>query len=226
MNNIKETLLDIFFPKFCLGCDREGEYLCSDCKACLEISENIFCLCRKPKIILKDGKCKDCQSHYLNGLYFPLSYQKTLVKKLINHFRNKPYIKDLAYPLSNLIIDHFLLLEKEENFFKDRVIIPLPINKKKRKKIGYNPNNEIAKNLSFTLQIPSINCLKKNRSNYFLTEQKKEIKDKKVFLVTGLYKEGLPMKKAAKTLKENGTKEVWGIAVARGIEIDFKEKNW
>jgi len=31
LNKIKEWLLDILFPRFCLGCGREGTYICKDC---------------------------------------------------------------------------------------------------------------------------------------------------------------------------------------------------
>ena len=184
---IKEILLNIFFPKFCLGCGKEGSYLCSDCKACLDLSEHLFCLCQKPKIIEKDGKCNKCQSHPLNGLYFPLSYQKSLSRKIINSFRKEPYIKELSSPLSDLIIDHFLLLEKEENFFKNKIIIPLPVTSKEEKKIGYNPNKEIAKKLSYSLNLPFVNLLEKdNKNNYYLTRNKEKIKNKKVLIVTVL----------------------------------------
>jgi predicted amidophosphoribosyltransferase len=214
MDKIKEKLINIFFPKFCLGCGREGSYLCEDCQACLDISENIFCLCEKPKILNKDGKCDQCHPLFLDGLYFPLSYQKTLSKKIIDNFRKEPYIRELSHPLAELIIDHFLLLEKEENFFKDKTITFLPITKNEEKKIGYNPNEEIAKDLSLFLEIPLFEYLEKKKKE-IKTKKEKKIKSEKIFLVTTLYKKGVLMNKAAKILKENGAKEVWGIAVAR-----------
>ncbi len=35
---MKNFLLDLLFPKFCLSCQKEGSYLCQDCQSCLEIS--------------------------------------------------------------------------------------------------------------------------------------------------------------------------------------------
>jgi len=32
LNKIKEGIIDILLPKFCIGCGREGEYICKDCE--------------------------------------------------------------------------------------------------------------------------------------------------------------------------------------------------
>ena len=57
--NVKTFLLDLFFPKFCLGCQKEGTYLCDDCRMLLDIAEFDYCLCdTKPVRItsVPDGK--------------------------------------------------------------------------------------------------------------------------------------------------------------------------
>jgi competence protein ComFC len=113
---IKDFILDIIFPKFCIGCEKEETYLCEDCKSCLEISEQIFCLCEKPNRLIQDGKCNKCRFKKLDGLYFAVSYQNQLVKKLIHQFKYEPLIKELSKPLADLIISHFLLLNKVDSF--------------------------------------------------------------------------------------------------------------
>ena len=104
LNNIKKALLNTLFPKFCLGCQKEGTYLCQDCQACLDISESYFCLCPQPKRLTKVGKCEICKDKSLDGIYSAVSYQNQLVKKLIKYFKEEPYLKELADPLSDLII--------------------------------------------------------------------------------------------------------------------------
>lgn len=47
IEKIKEFSLELLFPSFCLGCKKEGTYLCHDCKSTLEISEYNYCLCNK-----------------------------------------------------------------------------------------------------------------------------------------------------------------------------------
>ena len=52
MLKTKEFLLDLFFPKLCLGCQKEGLYLCDDCRALLDVSEYNYCLCDSKPIRL------------------------------------------------------------------------------------------------------------------------------------------------------------------------------
>ena len=148
MNKIKDFLLDLFFPRFCLGCGKEKTYLCEDCKATLGILEEQYCLCNKNPIRLpspphqnlwrgrKTGKCKKCYSKKLSGLYYALSYQENpLTKKLIQQFKYPPYIKEFAKPLSSLIIEHFLLSSKNiKQILKGGILIPIPLTQKKLKK--------------------------------------------------------------------------------------------
>jgi len=167
LKKIKKFLLDILFPKFCLGCKKEGEYLCEDCKATLEISEFQYCLCSKsPKRVIvyppapersdgKRGKCPKCQSKKLNGLYFALPYKSPLIKELIKKFKYKPFAKEISNTLASLILDHFLLIGKNaQKDFADFLIIPVPLDKSREKWRGFNQATEIGKKLSQYLKIP------------------------------------------------------------------------
>ncbi|MCX6764259.1 MAG: ComF family protein [Candidatus Nealsonbacteria bacterium] len=231
---IKNFLLDILFPKFCFNCKKEGIYLCEDCKSCLEISENVFCLCETPQRPSFGGKCPKCSFKKLDGLYFALSYQNKTVKKLIHQFKYEPFIKDLSENLADLIIAHFQTLNKGEKDFEGKILIPIPLTKKKLKNRGFNQAEEIAKKLSEKLKIPVIaDCLIKVKENLpqmelslkerqenikgvFEIIKKEKIQGKKIMLVDDVYTTGSTMEEAAKTLKESEAKEVFGVVVARG----------
>lgn len=230
LKKLKNIILDIFFPCFCLNCNQEGNYLCQDCQATLEILEDNFCLCQKSKRLTNAGKCQKCQSRKLNGLYFALSYQNYLVKKIIQKFKHEPYIKDLSKTLSSLIITHFILLSHnfDNNTIKEKfskfILIPVPLYKKKLKKQGFNQAEEIGKELVKFLKIPFINnnlikiketLPKENIKGVFLIKDKNELKDKKILLINDVYKTGSTMEECARILKEAGAREVWGIAAAR-----------
>ena len=104
---------------------------------------------------------------------------------------------------------------------------------KKLKIRGYNQSEELAKELSKILQIPVIsdNLIKikstkpqmelskvereKNLENAFAIKNPEEFSGKKIFLVDDVYTTGSTMEECAKILKENGIKDVWGIALAR-----------
>jgi len=215
--NIKNFLLDLFFPKFCFSCHREGEYLCLDCQATLEISG----IHQKEKL------------SNLNDLYFATDYQKPLVKNLIQRFKYEPFIKELAKPLTSLIIEHFQLLDQKPDF-SDFVLIPVPLEKKKLKWRGFNQAEEIGKELSEFLNIEILNNVliktketlpqvelsdeerKENIKGAFSCQHPELVKNRKILLVDDVYTTGSTMEEAARVLKKSGAKEVIGIVIARG----------
>jgi len=215
--NIKNFLLDLFFPKFCFSCHREGEYLCLDCQATLEISG----IHQKEKL------------SNLNDLYFATDYQKPLVKNLIQRFKYEPFIKELAKPLTSLIIEHFQLLDQKPDF-SDFVLIPVPLEKKKLKWRGFNQAEEIGKELSEFLNIEILNNVliktketlpqvelsdeerKENIKGAFSCQHPELVRERKVLLVDDIYTTGSTMAECARVLKKSGAKEVIGIVIARG----------
>ena len=233
---IKDFLLNLFFPCFCLGCQKEGVWLCQDCLATLDILENFYCLCIKnPRMMAKPGKCKKCHSRKLSGLYFALPYQENpLTKNLIQRFKYPPYLKDLSGSLSALIIKHFLLSEQNtEEVFKDSALVPIPLDKNKIKRRGFNQAEEIAENLSEFLKIPLVsnNLIKikktlpqvglseeerqENLKGAFFCKAPEEIKGNNILLVDDVYTTGATMEECARVLKKSGAKEIWGIVIAR-----------
>ena len=232
-------ILDTLFPKFCLGCQREGSYLCEDCWALLDIAEHNYCLCEKSPVRLpagqKSGKCNRCSDKRLAGLYFALPYkEKHLTKKLIYQFKYQPYLKDLAKTLSAILIEHFIKTQKNtDEIWENGILIPVPIHKNKLKIRGYNQSEELAKELAKVLQIPVIlnNLVKirhtqsqmelskeereRNLKDAFEIKNPAELAGKKIFLVDDVYTSGSTMAECAGVLRKAGAKTVWGICIAR-----------
>jgi len=235
INSIKKFIFDLFFPRFCINCGKEGSYLCQDCFYLIEILEEQYCpFCLRPKVV-SDGKtCNYCKSlKKLTGLFCAASYDNFIVKKMINQFKYEPYIKDAAEPLSSLIISHLTNLNKGDNF-QDFILIPVPLEKRKLKKRGFNQAEEIAKELSKNFKIPVFNnTLIKTKSTPAQVELEKTkrqenikgvfscqkielIKNKKILLIDDVFTTGATLEECARILKEAGAKEVWGMVVARG----------
>jgi len=233
--SIKNFLLDLLFPKFCISCGKDGSYLCQNCFSLIDILERQYCpFCSRPKIVIDGKTCNFCnRSKSLNGLYCAASYNNFIVKKLINQFKYEPYIKELSKPLSSLIVTHLINLDKVENF-QDYILVPIPLHKKKLKKRGFNQASEIAKELSENLKIPVFNDaliktkqtpaqvnLKKeereeNIKGVFLCQKPELVMGKKILLIDDIFTTGSTMEQCARLLKEAGAKVVWGIIVARG----------
>ena len=225
MSKIKEFILDLFFPCFCLGCNKEGTYLCEDCKSTLELLERRYCLCDSQATHISNkeikGTCNKCSSKNLSGLYFALSFkERALTRKLIHFLNKEPYcLKDLSKSLALLLIDHFYLIEKDpKEILRKGILIPIPLKEKEMRRLGYSPAEEIAKELSQILHAPiSLNNLtrKKQPDKGFTFKDLNRIKDKIVFLVDDIYTIKSPMEKVADSLCDVGAKEVWGLTIAR-----------
>jgi competence protein ComFC len=236
----KDFLLDLLFPKFCLGCKKEGIYLCDDCRALLDIAEYNYCLCDQNPSRLppeqKSGKCNKCQDKRLSGLYFALPYkEKPITKTLIHQFKYQPYLKDLSKTLANILIEHLILSRKNtDDIWENSVLIPVPLDKNKIRARGYNQSEELAKELGKVISVPVVlNVLikiKPTKPQMELSKEKREknlvdafmvknpsaiAQGKKIFLVDDVYTTGSTMNECAKVLRQAGAKQVWGIAIAR-----------
>jgi len=218
---IKNFLLNILFPKFCLNCQREGSYLCADCQALLPVS----------------GFHQTCPEGCLKDLYFPLSYQNPLVKNLIRQFKYEPFIKELDMTLASLIIAHFELLDNKPDF-QDFILLAIPLEKRRLKWRGYNQAAAISEELASSsgpfsnlsvlndiliktkktpTQVEIDNALRKeNVKGVFSCQNPRAIQGKKILLVDDVYTTGATMLECARVLKEAQAKEIVGIVVARG----------
>ena len=116
----------------------------------------------------------------------------------------------------------------------ESVLIPIPAHKKRRKVRGFNQtevigemiakkmrwqykNNVLVKN---RLTIPQASLERKkrlrNQKGSFKTVGLKGIgKDKQVFLFDDVWTTGATIKEAAKVLKRNGLKNVWGLTIVK-----------
>lgn len=214
---IKNFLLDVLFPKFCLICKKEGDFLCQDCESLLSVS----------------GFHQKYSTSNLKDLYFAATYQNKFLQNLILQFKYEPFVKELAKPLSSLIITHFQLMVNPPNF-SDFLLVPVPQSKKKFKIRGFSPAEEIGKALSNSLKIPLVSdCLMKiketapqvelsdeerreNVKGVFFCQNQDKIKNRKILLLDDVYTTGSTMEECAKVLKSSGAKEVVGIVIARG----------
>lgn len=171
----KQFLFDLLFPKLCVGCGREGEYLCQDCLGTIDILEYQSCPgCGKR---VADGKtCQICYGKTkLNGLYFASSYQNPLIKKMIRQLKYEALAREFAKSLAFLIITHFQTINKRVEDFSNFILIPIPLDKKRLKTRGFNQAREIAKELADFLKIPLLcDVLIKQKSTPSQTSLNKE----------------------------------------------------
>lgn len=228
----KEFLLDALFPKFCINCQKEGNYICYDCFSLIDIENRQYCpFCLDEKF---SATCFNCRkSKNLGKLYFASSYENKIIKKLIHEFKYEPFVKDIAKILAQIMIIHIALLKKTKEI-KNFTLIPVPLYKSKLRHRGFNQSQELANELSEFFKIPVLkNALikikntenqaelskekrEKNLKNVFSCPNPEIIKNKNILLVDDVFTTGATMEECASILKQSGALRVHGIVVARG----------
>lgn len=201
--SMKKFLLDLFFPKFCLGCGYEGDYLCPDCRSLIDVNYYHFCPICNCRVL--DGRtCLKCRSKTdLTGLFWAVNYQTPLVKKLFSFLKYEARAKDISKVLADFVIDSFsrfqttilplspsplsplsplLPLSALSGRTKGEfVLIPVPLHKKKLKDRGFNQAEEIAKYLAEAWKITLLSdVLIKTRKTESQTKLSKEQREKNV----------------------------------------------
>ncbi|MCR4276869.1 MAG: ComF family protein [Candidatus Roizmanbacteria bacterium] len=223
-------ILDLLFPKFCLGCGYIGVYLCPSCLKKLEPVKQDVCLyCKKPSLL---------------GLTHVNCGNKLNVDGMITIYRYNPMlkiiIKNIKYRLAVQVWNDFYKMISPEviskldcykNLPSDLVIQPIPLSKNKFNERGFNQASFIGTFFQKFLHFPIVNLLTRNTE----VPAQAQIKNKKgrylntkgiftatqgvnpnVILVDDIITSGSTVKEAAKILKRAGAKKVYVLALAMG----------
>lgn len=238
---ITNFILDLFFPKKCLGCNRADTYLCQACFNKIEIINNNTCFfCER---ITWQGKvCLNCaKENGLDRIISATEYKNPLIRDLIKVFKYH-YVKELTKPLSELLIkaieNNWSLgiarLPARQGHW-DFLIVPIPLYGTRIRKRGFNQAELLAKEIANYFNLPlGLNILKRkiptipqvnikdrekrkaNIKNIFDISPEYSVEGKIIILVDDVITTGATLVEAGKILKKYGAKEVWALTVAKG----------
>lgn len=226
-------LIDLLFPKFCLGCGYVGVYLCISCQNRL-----------KP---MKQDVCLYCKKLSLFGLTHPSCQNKLNIDGLLTLYHYCPILKrvtkNIKYRLALQVWQEFHKIIKPNvieklGFYKklssDFVIQPIPLTKSKYSERGFNQAKIISTFFQQFLNFPIVDLLIKKKETLtqaqigslekryqnvrgaFKVLDEKYFDNKKVVLVDDIVTTGSTVKEAARVLKEAGAKKVYVLALAKG----------
>lgn len=217
LNKTKEIILDILLPKRCVGCSKEGKYICDNCSVFL--SESINDIDRLVSIWEYEG----------------------IVKKLIYNIK----YEGNTHAIDELVKKAFEVMTRDISRFQsflsfllsyNTYITYVPMYKNKGKKRGFNQAGLIAKKVGEITKKevrPLLIKIKDNSSQADLSEPERienvrgvfdiapviEVKPQSVVLVNDVYATGATMRECQKVLRENGIKDIWSFVLARQFTI-------
>lgn len=219
------SLLDLVFPKKCVGCRRVGLYICADCMEKIEFVDKPVCpVCQRQAI---GGKTHPgCFGKYrLDGLIVAAKYRGP-VKTAIQKVKYK-----WVYDIEKILVDLVAKQLWKFDFPQNSILVPVPLHAKRKRWRGFNQSEILAKTLAKKFKVKYGDFLirkieTKTQVGLTREERKKNIKDafvvttsvsgKNIILVDDVYTSGATMGECAKVLKKAGARSVWGMAVALG----------
>ncbi len=229
-------LLDLFFPKRCVGCRQFGSYFCKECITEIKQGDLICPACEKLSV---GGQTHlICKKRFgLNGLWSLGLYEGSL-RSAITQLKYK-WVRALAEELTNITIEYwaiyqpFLLDKIKQDYGQGWVIVPVPLSVWRQNWRGFNQSSLIGQSLSKKLGLDYCEGLKRirhtkpqvslkgyqrkqNIKGAFTTQEGIDFKKyPKILLLDDVWTTGSTMRECGYELKKAGAKQVWAITLAR-----------
>ncbi|MBL7062257.1 MAG: ComF family protein [Dehalococcoidia bacterium] len=221
--------LDLLFPRWCVGCGREGDFICQSCRQSLpRIMPPLCPKCGRPQAsaIL----CPSCVSWRaeIDGIRSPFRFDGVM-RQAIHQLKYRN-LRALAVPLAQLLNDYLT-----SNPVAGEVLVPVPLHQKRLMERGYNQSSLPAQELGKLTNLPVVDdCLARRRhappqartstvderrsnvANAFFCRDGR-LQDKQVLLIDDVCTSGATLDACARALKEAGAISVWGLVLAREI---------
>lgn len=222
------SLLDLLFPPRCYGCKRVGEYLCKVCQKTLIIRDYLCPICSRPAISgMTHPVCR--RPHGLDGLTTVFKYER-VIKQAIKSLKYR-FVSDAANTLVNVVPKS--VFGNLQSFTKAASLYPIPLHSERLKWRGFNQAEQLGRFVANRLEIPiATNLLvrtHKRTPQADISEREQRIANARglfskvlsaqipprLILFDDVWTTGATMSEAAKVLKRNGVKWVWGVSLAR-----------
>ena len=226
---LKGIALDFLFPQWCVGCGKEGEFICPSCRRLLPRVMSPLCpRCGKPQ---PSGiLCPACVGWRaeIDGIRSPFRFDGVM-RQAIHQLKYKN-LRALAESLAELLSDYLVA-----NPVPGEVLVPVPLHQKRLRERGYNQSTLLAEELGKLNDLPVVDgCLVRGRhappqartsnveerrgnvAGAFVCRDRR-LQGKQVLLIDDVSTSGATLDACAAALKSAGAASVWGLVLAREI---------
>lgn len=224
-----EMALNLLFPQWCIGCGKEGAFICHSCLASLAPLRPPICpRCGRPQ---PSGiLCPSCVSWQaeIDGIRSPLRFEG-VTRQAIYQLKYQR-LRALAVLLAQLLKDYLII-----NPLPGEVLVPVPLHRKRLRERGYNQSGLLARELGKLADLPvtddclirehsappqartaSVDERQHNVAGAF-TCRDQRLRDKQVLLIDDVATSGATLNAGATALKAAGAESVWGLVLAREV---------
>jgi len=226
---LKGIVLDFLFPQWCVGCGREGDFICPSCRRSLPSITPPPCpRCGKPD---PSGMlCSNCVGWRaeIDGIRSPFQFDGVM-RQAIHQLKYKN-LRALTGILAELLGDYLAATS-----VPGEVLVPVPLHRKRLRERGYNQSILLAEKLGELVDLPVVDdCLIRERhappqarastvegrrhnvAGAFACRDRR-LQDKQVLLIDDVSTTGATLDACAAAIKSAGAVSVWGLVLAKEI---------
>ena len=223
---LKTAALDLLFPRWCLGCGREGDYFCPACHQSLPfISPPVCERCGRP--VAAGTLCPACAQTgaEIDGIRAPFLFDG-LVRQAIHEFKYNN-LRDLAPDMACLLHEYLA-----RSPLPCDVLVPVPLHPRRLRQRGYNQSALVARELGRLGGMPvvegslvrcaytppqvrsaSVDERRRQVAGAFACRDHR-LAGRKVILIDDVSTSGATLNAGAAALKSAGAASVWGLVIA------------
>lgn len=171
-SKLANFVLDLLFPKVCFSCGRENSYICPACLEKIEINNHSRCfVCGKRSP--GNRTCQECgRKTNLTGVFIASSWDNQTLRQLIYEYKYR-FVKDLAKPLSQIIIRYLETNKLTSCPTNELVFVPVPLHRQRLQWRGFNQAELLIKEVADYFEAPLAQLLERTRDTQPQVEIKK-----------------------------------------------------
>lgn len=229
LKQLQREVIDLFFPRSCLGCGKVGDFICSRCsKKLSRLLPPICQRCGKPES--SGTYCRECWGtrNHIDVIRSVFVFEG-IIRRAVHEFKYRN-LRAIAVDLSQYMADYFL----EYKLAAD-ILLPVPMHANRLRKRGYNQSDLLAELISGRLSLPvrgdlirrvrdnkpqaRTTCVEERRSNMenTFTCISSEVSGKDIIIIDDVCTSGATLEACAAALKMKGASNVSGFTLAREI---------
>jgi competence protein ComFC len=226
---LKRAALDLLFPRWCLGCGKEGDFICGDCRRGLPaIAPPVCPRCGSP--LARGFACHDWPdtTDGIDGIRSPFVFDG-VIRRAVHELKYRN-LRALAPFLAGLLYEYLVA-----NPIPADVLLPVPLHRKRLRERGYNQSALVAEELGCLCGLPvaangllRLHYTSPQARSAGVSERQRNVagafacpdarfRDKIVLLIDDVSTSGATLNACAGALKAAGAAQVWGLTLAREI---------
>ena len=228
------NILDILFPKRCVGCNKFGSYFCPECISNIK-QDNLVCpKCERAAV--GGATHPVCRRKFgLDGLWSLGVYENPL-RRAIAKVKYKR-VRELANILVDITIEYWakyrpFIFDEIKKDPKNWILVPVPLHWWRENDRGFNQSSLIGESLAKKLGLNYTEALKRVRHTKqqvklkgrerkqnifgaFEIDNNYQLLAKNCLLIDDVWTTGSTLRECTYILKRNGVKKVWALTIAR-----------